>query len=189
MLKYRWWFWKHFLWSDAIVLLPCQMSPLFFLLWLLQLCEITNTCCPPSVEGLVKPQQEQWIEMCVWTAVPVLYSQHWATFTGPGTRFCFCCRCIGFRQQQQAGPVYSSIFVVFLCGLQGRKFSCLAVLLLWRAAVPNSFIYDILEESQRKALLKAPFWRLVEQIWELWMCDCPESLTLPWALVLGHSRR
>lgn len=127
------------------------MSPLFFLLWLLQLWEITNTCFPPSVEGLVKPQQEQWIAMCVWTAVPVLNSQHWAAFAGPGTCFCFCCRCIGFSQQQQAGPVYSSIFVVSGCVPQGRKVPCLAVLHLLRAAVPNSFIYDVLEESQRKA--------------------------------------
>lgn len=127
------------------------MSPLFFLLCLLQLWEITNTCCPPSVGGLIKPQQEQWIETCVWTAVLVLYSQHWAAFSGPGARFCFCCRCIGFWKQQQAGPVYSSIFVAFWCGLQGTKFPYLADLLFLRAAVPNSFVYDILEESQRKA--------------------------------------
>lgn len=86
------------------------------------------------------------LDSCASSVLPTLSCIRWAR-----DMLLFLGRCLGFWQQQQAGPVYSSIFVVFWCGLQGRKFPCLAVLLLLRAAVPTSFIYDILEESQRKA--------------------------------------
>ena len=81
---------------------------------------------------------------------PMVSCSHWAR----GTDLFLCCRYSRFWQQQQVGPMSflrKDIFAAFWCGLQETKFPCLAFLVLLRPTVTNSFVYDVLEESQRKA--------------------------------------